>query len=196
MTTAAVKIVVRGLLPSNDEWRNVFFFKGVGDFTNTSVTDWVTDLYTQLDMAAMPTGWKIYGADVSAHNTGMADTDPLSWGPSTYIPVTLAGSSVGETLPPGDCYVIVGQTGTKHVLGKKFVSGVLEGNQNGGVVIPAVVTNLTNFGNYWMTPASDPLGSGSTPCCWGPTHGFSPIVSIRADTHVYHLRRRQQGRGI
>lgn len=196
MSTAAIKCAVRGYLPSGDEWRNVFFFKGVGDFTDTTITNWVTAQYSALDLAGMPTGFKVYGVDVSAHNTGMTDTDPLSWGPSSFVSVSLTGTSVGETLPPGDCYVIIGQTGTKHVLAKKFISGVLEANQNGGVVIPGVVPNLESFGDEWILPSADPLGGGSTPCCWGPTHGFTEIKSYRANNHIYHLRRRQQGRGI
>lgn len=193
--TTGVKLVVRGTLQSGDEWRNLFYYTGPGDFTDTTVQNWVQGLYTTISVN-MPNGWTIYGVDVAVRLGGFVDTDPLGWGASTFVAKAMAGGAGTTSLPPGDCMLVIAQTGVKHVMGKKFLAGIMESVQDGGVLSAGMLSALTAFGVYWMTPTADPLGSGSTSAVWGPRHGFTPIKSTKADTHVYHLRSRQQGHGI
>lgn len=196
MGTAALKLAVRGYMPGGDEFRNIFYYATESDFNDTTVSAWCTGLYNTIK-GSMPTSWSVYGVDVATRLTALPDTDPLGWGASVFVPVTVAGVNAADPLPPGDAYVIVGQTGVKHVMARKFLSGCLESFQSSGIVDAAMVTVLNSFGTYWLTPTAVPVGAGPvTAVTWGPTHGFTSILSYRSNNHVFHLRRRQKGRGI
>lgn len=193
--TEGIKCVVRGTLDRGGEFRNIFYYTGAGDFTSTTITNWVTGLYgTLASYVHSPTA--IYGVDVAVRLAGHADTDPLGWGASEFIGVAVTFSGSGDGLPPADSMVVIGRTGVKHVMARKFIPGAIESAQNQGELVAGAVTALTNFANYWKTPTADPLGSGSTANAWGPVHGFTPITSVKIDKEIYHLRSRQPGRGV
>src|SRR5512142_778754 len=137
--TDGIKIAVRGLLTSGDEWRAVFYCTGTSDFTNTTISNFVTRLHgtTTGNVSA---GTSIYGADVAVRLAGSVDTDPLGWGASNFVPITWSGSEAGDALPPADCMLVLGLTGVKHVMGRKFIPGIAESKQANGIVVAAVQT--------------------------------------------------------
>lgn len=194
--TEALKLVVRGRMPSNDEFRNIFYYTITGDYTDTTISNWVTGLYNTIKGNWLTTT-TLYGVDVSVRLGGFSDADPTGWGAADFIAVSLAGTAgSGDTLPPGDAMLVLGKTGTKRVIAKKFLPGILEGSQNNGVITAGQKTLLNNFAAYWMSPTALPTGGTATAAAWGPLHGFSTIVGVRASDYIYHLRRRQFGRGI
>lgn len=195
MTTQAIKIVVRGLLSSGDEWRQMFYCSGNDDFTDTTISNFIAGLYGTLT-GNVGSGTSIYGADVAVRLAGSVDTDPLGWGASDFVAVTWTGSDAGEPLPPADCMLVLGRTGIKHVMGRKFIPGIVESKQTNGILAAGVLTALNNFGAYWINPTANPLGTPGTMCVWGPRHGFVPLIGTRSQSHVFHLRKRQVGRGI
>ncbi len=195
MGTPAIKCVVRGKLMSNDEWRMVFYFMGNGDFNDTLVENWIGELFTPIQ-ATLQSGTTVYGVDVATRLTALPDNDPKGWGASTFFSTPFAFTQSAEGLPPGDCFLVIGRTGVKHVMGKKYIPGPAEPAQANGIVVPAAVTQLEGFAAKWLNPTNAPLSGGPTPAVWGPIHGFTALSSIKVDTNVYHLRRRQQGRGI
>lgn len=193
--TPALKLVVRGLLASGNEFRNIFYYTTESEFTESLVAVWAASLYGTLS-AVWPTGYSIYGVDIAVRLLASEDTDPLGWGASTFTGATVNGAIGTQNLPPADCMIVIGQTGVKHVMAKKFLAGISEDHQNNGVLDGTVMTALNNFGAYWRTPTNAPAGGAVIACSWGPTHGFVPILSTRSDSRVFHLQRRQVGRGI
>lgn len=193
--TEGIKIVVRGTLPTRDEWRNVFYYTGSGDFTDSTITNWLNGLYGTLT-TTLSSNLAIYAVDVATRLGGYVDNDPLGWGASTTINIAKTFSSSGDYLPQADCALVLATTGVKHVFGRKLIPGLTEGLTGNGIITGTVLTAFNNFGAYWKTPTADPLGSGSTSCVWGPLHGFTPIQSTRTNPNIMHLRRRQVSRGI
>lgn len=193
--TEGVKLVVRGRLANQDEWRNMFYYTGAGDFTTSTIQNWVTEIYTPL-LTYMVDGTSIYGVDVATRLAGHVDTDVLGWGASEFIAVNIIGAGGSAKMPPADCALVLLRTGVKHVMGKKFIAGAAETRQDLGIIDASYKTALQSFGSKVLAPTADPLGSGSTCSVWGPVHGFTPVISVSVSDKMFHLARRQQGHGI
>lgn len=195
MSTAAVKAVVRGRFGDTEEWRNVFYWTTDSDWSETSVQTFIDSFYGDMS-GYICTPVTIYAVDMSAHITSMLDTDPESWTAAETIPVTFTGTASGQALPPADAYLILAKTNVKHVLGRKYIPGVSENLQSSGVIDPTAKSGIETVISGWYQGSFSAVLGTATACTWGVGHGFVPITSARVSNYIFHLNRRQPGRGI
>lgn len=196
MANEGLKLVVRGRIGAGIEWRNTFYGLTVSDYTNQSIEEWVTQQYSTI-AAVTHSSVSIYAVDVAPRINLTDPLDPKGWGASDTVQVDWTGTnSASDALPPGDCYLVLAPTGVKHVIAKKYLPGVPENNQNGGVVGVDPGLALPLFCANWLAPDPLPVGEGWTPCAWGPTHGFVPLIGARWNNRVFHLRSRMFSHGV
>lgn len=104
--------------------------------------------------------------------------------------------SINNPLPRQSAGVVIAKTSVKRCVGRKFIPGITEIHQDGGVVSEAALGMLRSFGADWIfgQPAADiPLEAGVYNAA---SDTVVPFVGYHADVFMGSQRRRKQGVGI
>lgn len=125
----------------------------------------------------------------------------------TYVPaIPVSGTETTEPLPLQDTVTLVKKTAFagRREVGRLFFVGLVEGQQSGGIVNPAAVSEINAFGNSLVADldiATDDFVINLYPCLWH-TVPNEPAVIHRViecqmgDNRVKSQRRRRVGNGM
>lgn len=186
----ALQAIVKGRFPDGSETRSMFSFEWVA-FTpavQANISSYLGDFYTAA-APALSSDWDGYSVEV-IELTGVL-SDPLA-----EFPFVASGSVTGEMLPHTDAYLLIGKTQKKRTQGKKYLPGVPESLQNGGIVQPSALTDLVAAASAYIAVT----GSGADelfPGVYDKAHQtFERFSGSRVPNVIATQRRRRQGRGI
>jgi hypothetical protein len=113
------------------------------------------------------------------------------WTGATYVP-----GGTGDVLPPGVAALAKFLTGYGKVYARKFLGGLVEGRQNGGILDSTGVTAVANFASTLLTPAVISAGNELAYGVMSKFFGaFVPIDEVVAESNLAYQRRRRRGTG-
>ena len=122
------------------------------------------------------------------------DWDEVATGAWIY-----AGGQTIEQLPRGVAALINARTTDPDVQGKKYIPGITEGGLTDGLWQAALITQLVNFADDWLTAFVGGTSGGSwTPGVWSPknTNFFAASGDALIPTIPAYQRRRKRGVGV
>lgn len=186
----ALQAIVKGRFLDASETRSMFTFNitAFSAGVQASILDYLNDFYIAI-APAVSSDWDGYSVEI-------IELNGFESSPITEIPLIVSGSVGGEMLPHTDAYLIIGKTGKKKTQGKKYIPGVPETMQNGGIVVAGAITDLAAAAAIYVAPG----GAGADQVDPGVYNKelstFEPFTGYRVPNVTATQRRRRQGRGI
>lgn len=183
------RLVLKSGINGDDSMRNVFTVDSDQPDPPDApdVQGYLDTVYTSDVLGFVSSNWQ---------STGVAIESPTGTGQWQYVAETqliYAGTSAGEMLPRQSAPVIVGITASRR-RGKKFICGVIEGGQNGGLLDTVLQTHLVVAAQGYITTyaGTSTLVPG---VCKPDGTDFLAFNSFRVDAILGTQRRRKQGVG-
>ena len=189
MTT--FRVAISGKYHSSDDWTNVYTFSdepGVADIpVPPTLTTWINGMYPDAMLGILSGIITIDRAVLEVPVAG-------KWQYRYEVAINKQGQKSGDALPQQMAAVIIGVTASRR-RAKKFIAGLCEDGQNGGILDNATLGVLRAFGDRWAAP----LTSGDNPffagVCKRDGTGFETLTATRVDAVLGTQRRRKQGVG-
>ena len=193
---AGLKVVQHLTLPQSVEHLNVYHYYAsfTGDQADQDVIDALVqqmdDMYTEL-AAVLKSTITMGLCYVYKYNLGVWDLVG-SGSPA----VTFTGAS--DMLPHGVAALVRAYTNHPRVIGRKYIGGLMEGAQTGGVWSAGVQTALAAFAGVWDNTVEVVAGEDLEPGIWSTAFASIAALSGEFAYSVYpvYQRRRRPGRGI
>lgn len=156
--------------------------------TQAQLADWFLDLFSHDLFADITSHWVTETVSIEVPNAG-------KWGLIAEYPLVMTGSSASEALPNQVAACVTGITASRR-RAKKYIAGLTEATQAGGVIDPGVIDNLQHYATTWLNGIPTPSGTAfvSGVC---DKHGanFIPLTGTRVNGILSTQVRRKIGRG-
>jgi hypothetical protein len=189
---ANIKVVLKGLMLTQVQTRNVFYFDTTTEqpqYWESDITDYLLALWAEVTMYISPL-WAGYAYEVYEWVTP-------SWEPRFVENITLAGTdTTGELLPTQMAAVALALTTHLKTRGRKAIAGFCTDALVDGVLVSGAISALIGFAAAYVTRVTGSTGD-LVPGTWSrKTNTFHPFISGIADTIMGTMRRRKIGVGI
>lgn len=190
VTVGLWQLEVKGNFSNTDQTRNIFYFTTTAVVPPGTVAtlDWIQSLWSPTLLGRLSSQWHLTGyvwrVWIAPHWTFSYEVNNL----------TIAGTAGGDLLPQQMSAVVVGICSGR-VRPKKFIAGVLETDNNQGVVSGALVTELAGFGLAWITTLTDGANLYNAVAVNRTKTSSLLLNTARVDTIFGTQRRRKQGVG-
>lgn len=157
---------------------------------SADLIDMFTDIYAVIEADICTT---IDPVQLSWRN--VTDDGPMNF--QAWSGTYTGGTNSGDCLPPGATALMLLRTGTKGVLGRKYLPPFGESRQADGVWGAATITNLGTLAGLLDNQFSLPLTSLEVVfVVWSRTQGQAfNVSSAQGQPLVAYQRRRRPGRG-
>lgn len=187
-----IKVVLKGLMLSQVQTRNVFYFDTTTEgpqYWETDITGYLNDVWSPIEQFISPL-WAGYAYDVY---TWVAP----SWTPTFTENIGLVGQDIiGELLPTQMAGVILALTNHLKTRGRKAFAGFCTDALVDGVLVSGAISALIACAAAYITRVTGSTGD-LVPGTWSrKTNTFHPFISGIADTILGTMRRRKIGVGI
>lgn len=187
-----IKVVLKGLMLTQVQTRNVFYFDTTTEgpqYWEDDITTYLGALWAEVVNYVSPL-WAGYAYEVY---TWVAP----SWTPTFVHNISLVGVDViGEILPTQMAAVALALTTHLKTRGRKAIAGFCTDALVDGVLISGAISSLIGFAAAYVTRITGSTGD-LVPGTWSrKTSTFYPFISGIANTVMGTMRRRKIGVGI
>lgn len=186
---AIFRVAVEGFINGTDMTRNVFTFSSeAGLPSDTNLTAyfnslWMTEMKDLVSNKWVTTRYIIEEPDVAGH-----------WIYNHEVPWVIAGVNTSDALPNQMAAVVVGVTASRR-RGKKFIYGICESDQVGGVLSSNAQYKLSLFAGVYKAGITVGGVSALAGVCKPDGTNFLEFGNARVNTILGTQRRRKQGVG-
>lgn len=189
--SSTVRIAVAGKLNGIDELRNVFTVQDGSSTvpTSSSVAAWITAMYTTSGLLGALSNRVHFDRFIVEIPVGIN-----KWQYTYETALNLTGGLSSDSMPQQVAAVVVGITASRR-RGKKFISGISEGNVTNGQLNSDFITILQAFGNTWIAGFMDGANQWNAGVCKAGGTDFLQFTSARVDLLTGTQRRRKPGVG-
>lgn len=184
------RVALEGFFNLSDQTRYVFTFdKGGSDYpTDAEIATYFDGLFSsalmsKISAAWFSSRWILEFPDLTGH-----------WGYLREHSYIKAGTYSLDMMPQQTAAVVVGITDSRR-RGKKFIAGIGEGWQSGGVIAGDLVTALDGFGAAWIAGLTSGIGTHLAGVCRHDGTQFRAFTGYRVNQVLGTQRRRKQGVG-
>lgn len=171
---------------------NVFYFDNSVDVladVRAAANNWATLMYATIG--------GLITDQVNGDHMDLYLWEGTDWILQSTDPYVFGGESISNPLPRQSAAVLIGRTATPRVQGRKFIGGLTENFQNGGVLDGVSTTALGGFADVWTDSPFIAAGVSIYPGVWHKASSeVIRFIGNRVDRFMGTQRRRKQGVGI
>lgn len=182
------KMVLRGLVPSVSETRNIFYWR----FSVAPTTADFDELHDLICAKFKELCHSSFHYEASDWYQWVA----LDWQFMESINVSVTGNIAGERMPMQVAIVIIGKTATKRTMGRKFIGPTSEACLSDGAIAAGSTAAALDAASAAYTSHTLASGTQAVPMTWSKLKGFHDVVATHVDSLAGTMRRRKPGVGI
>lgn len=185
------RLAMVGKFRGVDDVRNIFTIQAADQITpnNAAATAWVTALFTTSGLMGALSNQVSYDRYILEIPNAEGH-----WIYQREVALSLVGGASSDYLPQQNAAVVVAITPSRR-RGKKFIPGIEEGNQTGGVLNSDFKTILQTFGATWIAGFDDSSVHWSAGVCKSDGTDFLAFTGVRVDSLMGTQVRRKPGVG-
>lgn len=186
---AIFRVAVEGFINGTDMTRNVFTFSSeAGLPSDTNLTAYFNDLWSTEMKDTISSRWVTSRYIIEEPDAGG------HWVYNHEVPWVIAGVNAADALPNQMAAVVVGVTASRR-RGKKFIYGITEAGQVGGVLASSPLFVLGQFATKYAAGITVGGVSALAGVCKPDGTNFLEFTSARVNQIMGTQRRRKQGVG-
>lgn len=191
-----IRVAARQEFATGDENINVFHFEVFTVPTAGSETAFIEDVGDHLAIS--------YAFIEAITTSGLSPTDldiynvtqDIPYGFNAWGGAYTGGTSSGEALPSFNAALILWRTMVKNRLGRTYIGGLTESQQNSGTLVSGALSALTNFTATIRESTDLPNGSDIRLVVYSRTAGERSVPTLASVRPLVAIMgRRKAGRG-